>query len=244
MMMRAALLGVVFLFSVSAFAATQATKEYVDRNVAAASSNAVRYVDASTNALSSAVGRQIADMATGAGMTNAVRSIVTNEVTVGFTDWTYDAQNEFGRIERVKSVQSMDWLESGDIFDCSFPTWRCNATIEYVGEDGEWHEYSSTFCSGFAYFDVDKNSESVVMATGRTWDVRIVATRSPIRVNSLGLATAKDVVSAEAVTNIARDVSNTFWDERNSVLWRLDFRDGEPMFLPVTNENAKVGGAL
>ena len=46
------------------------------------------------------------------------------------------------------------------------------------------------------------------------------------------------------VTNIARDVSNSFWDEKNEVLWRLEFRDGEPMFVPVTNENVKATGGV
>ena len=87
--MRAALLGVAFLFAVSALAATQATKEYVDRTVSAASSNAVRYVDASTNALSASVGRQIADMAMGAGMTNAVRSVAHT-----LADYAWDAESE------------------------------------------------------------------------------------------------------------------------------------------------------
>jgi hypothetical protein len=65
--------------------------------------------------------------------------------------------------------------------------------------------------------------------------------------NALGLAMAKDLEKLpdhETVTNIARDVSNSFWDERNEVLWRLEFRDGEPMFVPVTNENVKATGGV
>lgn len=46
------------------------------------------------------------------------------------------------------------------------------------------------------------------------------------------------------VTNIVRDVSNTFWDEENQVLWRMEFRGGEPMFVPVTNENVKASGGV
>jgi hypothetical protein len=48
----------------------------------------------------------------------------------------------------------------------------------------------------------------------------------------------------ETVTNVARAISNSFWDEKNEVLWRLDFRDGEPMFVPVTNENVKATGGV
>ena len=57
--------------------------------VAAASSNAVHYVDASTNALSVVVGRQVADMAMGAGMTNAVRSVAHT-----LADYAWDAESE------------------------------------------------------------------------------------------------------------------------------------------------------
>lgn len=66
-----------------------ATTEYVDRHVLAAGSNAVSYVDASTNALSSVLGRQIADMAMGAGMTNAVRSVAHS-----IADYVWDAESE------------------------------------------------------------------------------------------------------------------------------------------------------
>lgn len=57
--------------------------------VVTASSNAVRYVDASTNALSSAVGRQIADMAMGAEITNAVRKVMHTAA-----DYVWDAESE------------------------------------------------------------------------------------------------------------------------------------------------------
>jgi hypothetical protein len=65
--------------------------------------------------------------------------------------------------------------------------------------------------------------------------------------NALGLAMAKDLEKLpthETVTNVARAVSNSFWDEKNEVLWRMEFRDGEPMFVPVTNENVKATGGV
>ena len=65
--------------------------------------------------------------------------------------------------------------------------------------------------------------------------------------NALGLAKAKDLEKLpthEMVTNVARAVSNSFWDEKNEVLWRMEFRDGEPMFVPVTNENVKATGGV
>jgi hypothetical protein len=54
----------------------------------------------------------------------------------------------------------------------------------------------------------------------------------------------KRLPTHETVTNVARAVSNSFWDEKNEVLWRLEFRDGEPMFVPVTNENVKATGGV
>ena len=77
----------------------------------------------------------------------------------------------------------------------------------------------------------------------RTFTVR--ATRTDC--NALGLARMKDIEKLpdhETVSNVARAVSNSFWDEKNEVLWRLEFRDGEPMFVPVTNENVKVSGGV
>lgn len=54
----------------------------------------------------------------------------------------------------------------------------------------------------------------------------------------------KRLPTHETVTNVARAVSNSFWDEKNEVLWRMEFRDGEPMFVPVTNENVKATGGV
>jgi hypothetical protein len=76
---------------------------------------------------------------------------------------------------------------------------------------------------------------------------KLTARRQWMSGNALGLAMVKDLEKLpthETVTNVARSVVNSVWDEKNSVLWRLDFRDGEPMFVPVTNENVKATGGV
>jgi hypothetical protein len=78
--------------------------------------------------------------------------------------------------------------------------------------------------------------------TGRDWssmDKSWIDRSRPTEVKDL-----EKLPTHETVSNVARAVSNSFWDERNEVLWRLEFRDGEPMFVPVTNENVKATGGV
>lgn len=160
---------------------------------------------------------QIASSISSGLTTNDVCAIVTNEVDVGFTDWEF--------IQKFEDVPvrgcHLEFYPGG-------PVWMLDVTYTLWGEEHSTADY------------VYNKGED---ATELNFDY-IIARRRRNMKNELGLAMAKDVVSAEAVTNIARDVSNSFWDEKNSVLWRLDFRDGEPMFVPVTNENVKATGGV
>lgn len=67
---------------------------------------------------------------------------------------------------------------------------------------------------------------------------------TPTTLAGYGVAEDATNVVYGIVTNVARDVSNSFWDEENQVLWRMEFRGGEPMFVPVTNENVKASGGV
>ncbi len=216
---------IVFLFALASSAAfgqsITATKAYVDR----------RFTEA----------------------TNAVVSIVTNEVEGGFSPWT-----------ATVDIPENDWLDESEKenFRNYTAKWRISWSPQTPDEDDldmYWSFYPLGNLEGKddKWFipppdveGLDENATNIlfIIAAEREPPWRNVCARTTRARqkpgNVLGLAMAKDVVSAEAVTNIARDVSNSFWDEKNSVLWRLDFRDGEPMFLPITNENVKAGGAM
>ena len=55
------------------------------------------------------------------------------------------------------------------------------------------------------------------------------------RRNALGLAMAKDVVSAKAVTNIVRANAGTVWDSALGVAWEARMHDGHLYYIAVTN---------
>lgn len=76
------------------------------------------------------------------------------------------------------------------------------------------------------------------------WDVAEVAPGKFKVESSASAEQVKRLPTHETVTNVARAVGNSFWDEKNEVLWRMEFRDGEPMFVPVTNENVKATGGV
>ena len=93
---------------------------------------------------------------------------------------------------------------------------------------------------------IDSNENGVFDEGEEIITFKVRAERRESR-NALGLAMAKDLEKLpdhKTVTNVARAVSNSFWDDKNEVLWRMEFRDGEPMFVPVTNENVKATGGV
>ena len=163
---------------------------------------------------------RIASGLAGGLTTNDVCAIVTNEVEGCWGEWRCSPAEVNGR--KVEICRSITDPVDNDAWELRLggrlaAAWKGELDATYLRwEDGEW-------------------DGGVLLECTREWIPGG---------NALGLAMAKDTVSAEAVTNVARDVSNSFWDEKNSVLWRLEFRDGEPMFVPVTNENVKATGGV
>ena len=108
-------------------------------------------------------------------------------------------------------------------------------------KDGKWHVYvddnsalkNVLLCS----FEGDKDATDLSY-TDSYGTITFARTKTIEEENRFGLPTYG------TVTNVARAVSNSFWDEKNEVLWRLEFRDGEPMFVPITNENVKATGGV
>ena len=170
--------------------------------------------------------------------TNAVASIVTNEVAVG---WTITADNP--------DISLDGWyVELGYVMQMPamirHPRWyiKCDG-LTYLKTNAFLEDATVLESEAERAIDSNKNGffdegEEVI-----TFNVR--AERKSR--NALGLARAKDLEKLpdhETVTNVARAVSNSFWDKKNEVLWRMEFRDGEPMFVPVTNENVKATGGV
>ena len=159
--------------------------------------------------------------------TNTIPSIVTNQVVGGWNEWVHDP-----RVARVSS------------FFCA------EQTSDYSYWVLEFYEENERCVIIQGYGDAPKKEDvSEIRWTdgpSEYTSAKSVRQRQPSR-NALGLAMAKDLEKLpdhKTVTNVARAVSNSFWDEKNEVLWRLEFRDGEPMFVPVTNENVKATGGV
>ena len=173
------------------------------------------------NALGLAMAKDLEGIVT--SVSNTVVEIVTNEIMVGWTEWEVRQTAGYAGIV-CSGVYATDGLSPDE-------------PVHWMIDCKEWSELHGL--QEQKYHVPGTGAE-----TNLTFTYGLTATRRRVTQNALGLAKAKDTVSAEAVTNIARDVSNSFWDEKNSVLWRLDFRDGEPMFVPVTNENVKATGGV
>ena len=154
--------------------------------------------------------------------TNAVPSIVTNEVA-GWSEWRIVKGWEGFRLGHVRWVEEPLAVHGG--------YWG----IEVVRDE-----------DGVSVVDSLTDMPETACRL-EPYDGTFVIERTRIVRNALGLAMVKDLEKLpthETVTNVARDVSNSFWDEENQVLWRMEFRGGEPMFVPVTNENVKATGGV
>ena len=152
--------------------------------------------------------------------TNAVATIVTNETTVG---WRWELHPDF--VSATDPVFEAWYLPDGSFGGAS---WNAVFTMR----DG--YQMPGNVPAG----ESDGGRDVVPFEQGTAYR---------IKGNALGLAKLEDVEKRpthETVTNVARAVSNSFWDEKNAVLWRMEFRDGEPMFVPVTNENVKASGGV
>lgn len=131
----------------------------------------------------------------------------------------------------------------------TYGEWTSSMTFEKDGvilnhmeyKDGKWHVYvddDRTLKNVLLFSFEGKEDATDLSYTDQYGTVTFARTKTVEMENRFGLPTH------ETVTNVARAVSNSFWDEKNEVLWRLEFRDGEPMFVPVTNENVKATGGV
>ena len=156
-----------------------------------------------------------------------------------------------GRVEYEDIIEDAAYLvaTSTVVKSVAYGEWTSSMTLEKEGvvlnhmefKDGKWHVYVDDVSSIKNLFL--GSFEGVEDATNLVWsfsgvDITFSRSRTVETENRFGLPTH------ETVTNVARDVSNSFWDEEHQVLWRMEFRGGEPIFVPVTNENVKATGGV
>ena len=121
---------------------------------------------------------------------------------------------------------------------------------EHNGEDGGDGKWIMDYAEAQAYgigelADGDEDSTRLVFGEYDNTGFLLIATRRWIKGgNTLGLAMAKDVVSAETVTNIAREVSAPITNEidklkkESKLVYRLF--SGSNIVMEVTNNNSKA----
>ena len=143
--------------------------------------------------------------------TNDVCAIVTNTVEGG---WSWEMMPPF--VSATEPVFHKWHLPDGGFGGAS---WEAVAIME----DG----YRMPI-----RMDVPESGE---FATKLVFESIGTATRIPGG-NALGLAMAKDVMTAEAVTNIVRNAIGTVWDGALGVAWEARMHNGHLYYIAVTNQ--------
>lgn len=168
-----------------------------------------------------------------------VAAIVTNEVVSSqWGPWSYTF---FSFVEPdydpCTELQSLEWVESGDRYECTFPCWRGVFTCKRT--DGGY--YTCEAYSGFEGIGGGgRDAEELTLYTESARDEGFKVWRSRIeeRTNALGLATLKDIEqlpTASTVTNIVRDNIGTIWDDALGVAWQARMHNGHLYYIAVTN---------
>lgn len=154
--------------------------------------------------------------------TNAIPSIVTNEVVVvsEWSAWSYTYLNFIEpNYDPYIDVQSLEWVESGNVEDCTFPCWKG----VFTGKGWNGGYFTSVAYSGYDLGRGGRDSEEVILYTGAICDEGFKARRDKIekRANALGLAMAKDI--------------GTVWDSALGVAWEARMHNGHLYYIAVTN---------
>jgi hypothetical protein len=148
--------------------------------------------------------------------TNAVPSIVTNETTVG---WRWELHPDF--VSATDPVFEA-WYRPDGLFGGA--SWEA----VFVMHDGYRMPGIVSCEERHAKLDVIHFDQG---------------TAYRIKGNALGLAMAKDVEKLpthKTVTNVARSVVNSVWDDALGVAWEARMFDGHLYYIAVTNQPPEV----
>jgi hypothetical protein len=161
--------------------------------------------------------------------------------------------NVVNRIAYTNDVPKIDFsklpvLSTNDV--CSIVTnevaeWECEPSemygkkISVVWYDSEMSAGWYPAFDGQLYFNSDPRPEDAVAVQwkpNQNWDQPFMLVAVRKKKNALGLAMAKDVVSASEITNIVRDNIGTVWDNALGVAWQARMHNGHLYYIAVTNE--------
>ena len=117
----------------------------------------------------------------------------------------------------------------------------------FIGEEREvgypeWAFYmQSTNSAGWLEMDALDYANGGSDATYLSFNATGLEMRKETIVrNALGLAMAKDAVSASTVTNIVRDNIGTVWDSSLGVAWQARMHNGHLYYIATTNQPPEV----
>jgi hypothetical protein len=159
--------------------------------------------------------------------TNDVCSIVTNEV--GGDMWIVSTNGVLVTDWRVSEICTKDdYSPSGKVweYDIVGPGILYDGRVE--PDTSPWRESRIVKQVQEAYGPADAPIGEDVFAVAEL----VVAPKR----NALGLAMAKDVVSASEITNIVRDNIGTVWDSSLGVAWQARMHNGHLYYIAVTNK--------
>lgn len=159
--------------------------------------------------------------------TNDVCNIVTNEV--GGDMWIVSTNGVLVTDWRVSEICTKDdYSPSGKVweYDIVGPGILYDGRVE--PDTSPWRESRIVKQVQEAYGPADAPIGEDVFAVAEL----VVAPKK----NALGLAMAKDVVSAPAITNIVRDNIGTVWDSSLGVAWQARMHNGHLYYIAVTNK--------
>ena len=157
-----------------------------------------------------------------------VAAIVTNTVEGGWSEWVFrcDVPEIQAALNKTKpDVFRMLYYYGTPVIEYEFSNIRAGV---YQGSGGSFScEHDGVNEVTIAAF--------INLEEGSWFGVTATRTRLPGG-NALGLAMAKDAVSASTVTNIVRDNIGTVWDASLGVAWQARMHNGHLYYIATTNQ--------
>ena len=163
-----------------------------------------------------------------------VAAIVTNTVEGGWSEWEFrcDVPEIQAALDANPPIVHIERYPTGI---WAYALWGLPSVDGWFLDD--------TF--GFGHFDSPNeasfSSDSRLYTKSNNEGAVVIATRERLPgSNALGLAMAKDTVSASVVTNIVRDNIGTIWDSSLGVAWQARMHNGHLYYIAVTNQPPEV----
>ena len=172
---------------------------------------------------------QIASNISSGLTTNDVCAIVTNEAASGWSEWEFRCDEPKIQEALNKNPPTVRYE-----YDGPYEGARRIYLVDIPAVEGyRWVDLGSGFVNSFETC----TEVSIFGYMGGDDTLGVTLTRKFIPGgNVLGLAMAKDVVSASVVTNIVRDNIGTVWDASLGVAWQARMHSGHLYYIAATNQ--------